>query len=72
MRKSWRGGGELLKNRTLDGYASWLPQELQNQIPGLFRTFLGRFPGLLKVFLQDLKFNFDYYSFMHLLFCTCD
>ena len=30
------------------------------------RTFLGHFPGLfqdcLRFFLQDLKFNFDYYS----------
>ena len=43
-----------------------LPQKLQNQIPGLSRTFLGHFPGLfqdcLRFFLQDLKFNFDYYS----------
>ena len=43
-----------------------LPQKLQNQIPGLSRTFLGHFPGLfqdcLRIFLQDLKFNFDYYS----------
>ena len=41
-----------------------LPQKLQNQIPGLSRTF----PGLCKVFLQDLKFNFHYYSFMQPLF----
>ena len=43
-----------------------LPQKLQNQIPGLSRTFLGHFPGLfqdcLRFFFQDLKFNFDYYS----------
>ena len=39
------------------------------------------FPGLFWVifqdylswfFSQDLKFSFHYYSFMHLLFCTCD
>ena len=36
------------------------------------RTFLGHFPGLFKVFLLDLKFNIDYYSFMYLLFSTCD
>ena len=32
------------------------------------RTFLDDFPGLCKIFLQDLKFNFHYYSFMHPLF----
>ena len=38
-----------------------LPQKLQNQIPGLSRTFSGHFPGLfqdcLRFFLYDLKFN---------------
>ena len=34
-----------------------LPQKLQNQIPGLSR-----------IFLQGLKSNFRYYSFMHPLF----
>ena len=48
-----------------------LPQKLQNQIPGLSRTFLGHFPGLFKIFfLQVFKFSFDYCSLMHLLFCT--
>ena len=45
-----------------------LPQKLQNQIPGLFRSFLDHFPGLCRVFLQGLKFNFHYNSFMHPLF----
>ena len=41
-----------------------LPQKLQNQIPGLSRTFLGHFPGLfqdcLRFLLHVLKFNFPY------------
>ena len=37
-----------------------------------FKDFLGPFPGLFKVFLQALKSNFDYYSFMHIVFCTWD
>ena len=33
----------------LDFYAqAGLPQKLQNQIPGLSRTFLGHFPGLFQ------------------------
>ena len=58
---------EIMLN-TLSG----LPQKLQNQIPGLSRTFLDDFPGLFqdcaRFFLQDLKFNFHYYSCMHPLF----
>ena len=37
-----------------------------------FQDFLGHFPALFKIFLQVIKFNFDYYSFMNLLFCTSD
>ena len=52
------------------------PQKLQNQIPKLSRTFLGYFPELLQdylqFFLQVFKFNFDYYSFIHLLFRASD
>ena len=32
-----------------------LPQKLQNQIPGLSRTFLGHFPGVFKVFFTGLQ-----------------
>ena len=33
-----------------------------------FRSFSRTFAGLFKIFLQDLKFNFHFYSFMHPLF----
>ena len=32
----------------VDNMASGLPQKLQNQIPGLSRTFLGHFLGLFQ------------------------
>ena len=51
---------------------TWLPQKTLNQISRLCKSFLGHFPGLFKVFLQDLKFSFHYHSFMHQVFCTCD
>ena len=63
----------LKKNeKRADTMLSGLPQKLQNQIPGHSRTFLVIFQDCLRFFLLDLKFNIDYYSFLHLLFCTCD